>query len=376
MDAVRAKSFPANYSERVLEIINALSMTGLKGVEVLGSASIRSNLYAGDYDTMNKVKLPSTAAVASAVKEVVARLLRLPECYIGDIKCGTIAEWDPFRPDAYTEKNKIVNFNIKESQSIIDRIPQTALSPNERQRALRLLEKATTPWGFLEARKEIRFHILRWKPDQIQAGRMMYRGISISLEEAVKTGGMIKVDSVCVVNDRYTEFSMIYDVYVGKKRLTPATQNLILALSEDISYFLKNDPFKALKRLFSLTKATGNYAASTALVPILNSDLGRLYQIIGDLKTLRDMLERPSPPSAEIRTQIDQIKSRMGNIYNLKSFLEEEHDIIGEINTILKTPASAIVGKLVKLITKLSVILNTATETMLKKLGKMIQNEQ
>jgi hypothetical protein len=88
------------------------------------------------------------------------------------------------------------------------------------------------------------------------------------------------------------------------------------------------------------------------------------------------MLERPSPPSAEIRTQIDQIKSRMGNIYNLKSFLEEEHDIIGEINTILKTPASAIVGKLVKLITKLSVILNTATETMLKKLGKMIQNEQ
>ena len=54
--------------------------------------------------------------------------------------------------------------------------------------------------------------------------------------------------------------------------------------------------------------------------------------------------------------QIDDIRMRMGNIYQLKDFLKEEHQIIGWIESLLKS--SQIKTKLSKLIQKLQVILN------------------
>jgi hypothetical protein len=106
------------------------------------------------------------------------------------------------------------------------------------------------------------------------------------------------------------------------------------------------------------------YDVASSLVTILNSDLGRLYQIVGDLKTLQDLLKRPSVPLKEIKAQIDDIKGRIGNIYQLKDFLNQEHSIIGEIDAILKSPSTKLYGKLERLIDKLEGILNEATLKM------------
>lgn len=357
--ATEAKSFPGNYSDRVLDIVKALSMSGLKGVAVLGSYSIRSQIYAGDIDLQNTVSMPSVEAVAAELREIVKRLQFL-ETYIGDVKCGEIREWNPFRPNAIIQDKKITNFNIKESQSIIAAIPATAISPAERKRALELLEKATDPYGFLEAKKEIRYHILRWKPAQLLEGAMIYRGLRITLVDAIKTKGMIKIDVVADI-DRFTEMSMIYNISIKGTLITAKPPNLILSIAEDVSYYNKKNPFKAVKRLFSLAKATGNKKGADALIPILNSDLGRLYQIVGDLEVLKGLSEQPSPPWIDIRAQLDEIKARMGNIYTLRDFLREEHDIIGEINAVLKTQPTVIGAKLVKLISRLSGILDRAT---------------
>jgi hypothetical protein len=360
------KAFPANYSNRILEIIKALSMSGTKGIKILGSASIRSQLYAGDFDINNIVNMGSVKEIADELKDIIKRLRAVPECYIGDIKIGEIPEWNPFRPSAMLADKKIENFNIKESQSIIDSIPASAISQKERSDALNLLEKATTPKDFLTAKKEIKFHILRWKPEQILAGYLNYRGLTVTLQEAIMSRGLIKIDVVALVNSRYVEIAMVYSVSVKGSPLMRRQQPLLITLTEDFAYYSKIDPFKSVKRLFSIAKLTGDKKAIEKIVPILNSDLGRLYQIVSDLKVLKGLMERPQPPIQEIRSQIDDMRSRMGNIYQLKLFLDKEHDIIGELNTILNTPLTAVIGKIVKLITKLQGIIDEATVKIMK----------
>jgi hypothetical protein len=317
-------------------------------------------------DVNDSVKMGSISAVAEELKAIIKRVRAVEDCYIGDIKIGEVPEWTPLRLGALLADKKIENFNIKESQSVIDSIPASAISQKERADALDFLEKATNPLGFLTAKKEIKFHVLRWKPDQILAGYMNYRGLSVSLEEALKSKGMIKIDVVALVSSRFLELSMVYNVSVQGISITKKDQPIAITLAEDIAYYSETDPFKALKRLFSFAKLTGDKKTIQRLVPILNSDLGRLYQIVGDLKVLKGLMERPEPPVEEINSQIDEMRARMGNLYQLKAFLDKEHGIIGDIEALLKTPANARVGKIVKLITKLEGIINEATVKILK----------
>lgn len=358
---MQSKTFPDNYSTRVLDIISAASMSGLKGINILGSASIRSQLYSGDFDVNNTVNMKSIHAVEEALKTIIKRLR--PICYIGDIKIGELKEYQPFRPGAFVVDTVIQNFSIKESQSVIDAIPAYAITPKERSDALELLENATTPFGFVTAKKEIKFHILRWKPDQILAGEMVYRGVRVTLADAIKSGGMIKLDLAFNYNNRFIEAGIVYTLSINGKRITAPEQPLVLSLAEDFLYYSTTDPFKALKRLFSYAKLIKDKKTISVLVPILNSDLGRLYQILGDLKVLKGLLERPSPPIEDIRYQIDDMRARMGNIYSTKMILDKESNIISDLKQILRSPSLS-TSKIDKLISFLQEIMNATTVNM------------
>lgn len=333
------KSFPENYSQSVLEVLEAMSMTKLKKLLIVGSSSIRSQLYSADYDALEKVSIKSASEVVNQLQSIIKRLRVLPDCFIGDIKCGEVPQWDPFTLNAHVnmDNEKIVDFNIKQSQSKIDSLVQAkVISPSEAKGANTLLDKATTPMGFLTAKKAIRFHILRWKPYQILEGRQEYRGSTFTLEDAVMSGGLIKIDVVSNIDNRFTEFSVIYNLYKGGVLLTKKSLNLINSLKEDVMYYGHLSPFKGMKRMFALAKAQKNESKMRHLIPLLNSDLGRLYQIISDLSVIHELLERPNKPIKDIRYQLDEMKARMGNLYQLRDFLKEEHDIIGQIESALK----------------------------------------
>jgi len=362
MELYAAKSFPDNYSDKVLTILRALSMTNLKHLGLRGSSSIRSQLYAADYDGYEKVDTKSIGTIASKLKDIMKKLRSLHECYVSDIKCGEVPEWNVFRKNARIQNNKVYDFNMKECQSRVDALRrQNIITLKEAEESNAILEKATTIWGFLEAKKTIRYHILRWKPLDILNGFLEYRNHKFDLEDAIESGGMVKIDVIANVYDRFTEFSVIYDIFMNGQRVTDPPPPIEQSLNEDIVYFNKSNPFKALKRIFALAKLHRETKYANSLVAILNSDLGRLYQIVSDLKTLRDLLDRSNVPLKEIKAQIDDMKERMGNIYLLKDFLKQEHQIIGWIEAILKSPLTKMKSKLDTLIDTLMVILNRAT---------------
>lgn len=369
MSLYASKRFPDNYSERVLEILTALSMTGLKGIEVVGSASQRAQLYSSDYDASENVRAKN---IPEELKQIIQRVRGLEETYFGDIKCGHIPEYD-ILASAKVVDGKVVGFNKLSSIKGIDlALEQRAITQEEAKQFRSILNKVTSPLELLEAKKEIRFHILRWTPAQILAGELFYRGMMFTLDQAVNSGGLIKIDVIANIHDRFTECSMIYNVYKGKKLITLQPSPIRISLAEDILYYSEREPFKALKRLYSLTKYDKNEEAAKLILPLLNSDLGRLNAIISDLNTLHSLLElRNFEPTPDVIDQIDVMREKMGNIYLLKDFLKAEYDIIGEINNLIRSPKTQVLGKIERLSKKLSVILKDET---LKISSKMIKD--
>jgi hypothetical protein len=369
MDALATKAFPDNYSQEVLKIFTALSMTDLKKFFLVGSASLRSQQYSADFDCMEKVRISNAAEMVHNLRDVVKSLRSIPDCFIGDIKCGEEKAWDVFNQNAGVVDDKVQNFNPTESKGRVAKLrSNNIITPTEAKEADALLDKATTRLGFINAKKTIKFHILRWKPQQILEGAQEYRGYRFTLEDAVTSGGLIKVDAVANIADRYTEFSAIYDTYLNGKLVSERASNIVQSLTDDILFYNQTNPFKSLKRFFALVKLRKDTEAAAVLVPILNSDLGRLYQIIGDLHTLRGLLDRPSSAYnlKQILSQIDDMKARLGNLYQLRDFLSKEHSIIGSLNALLSSPATSIKGKLDKLILELEGINNEGTEKIIK----------
>jgi len=355
MDLIREKHFPGNYTEQVLDVLKKMSITDLKHVKIVGSTSVRSQQYAGDIDADNTVKIDSYAQAAEALKEVIKRIGSDPSIFITDFKIGEVTMWDVLHGE----------FDLVKSLKKLSALKKSIISEAEFKGAERLLRAVKDPLTLVEAKKGIRFHILRWKPSEVLAGVKNIRGITISLEDAIASGGLIKLD-VIKDTDRFTEISMIYTLKLNGKQVTKVGQNLIESLKEDIVYFDKRNAFKALKRAFSLAKVTKNTSELEFLVPILNSDLGRLYNIVSNLETILLLLEQPNVPIASVHENLDEIKARMGNIYSLEEFLDVETNILGALETMKKMSAKRLKPALLSLSTSLQTILNKETEKKLK----------
>lgn len=358
---VREKDFPGNYSTPLLRVLDAASLTGLTGLRVVGSFAIRSQQYAGDVDAVETVRAPSVKSIARKLTEAVKQLRALPGVFFGDIKIGEIPEWEivPPRPE---------DFNRTASAARVDALRADGiLTESEAKEAHRLVETATTLLGYLTARKTLRHHILRWTPADILEGVVSPRGDQIvSLEDALASGGVVKIDLIVFVDDRFVEVSVLYTLFVGSKRLTADLPPLAPALREDIAFYSTTDPFKALKRSFSLAKHLKDTRALEVLTPLLNSDLGRLYQIVGDLTTLLTVLGRA--PMSRIRDVLDEFRVRFGFLTSVDF---DNSETLGTLLSLLAQPSKErLRPQLTKLRDTLQRKLNRATTKEVKALGK------
>jgi len=371
MEAVfKEKSYPANYPADALAIIEAMSFSRGKSVHIMGSMAMRSQQYAGDYDLFEEVQTKGSEHqalrdLADRFKEIVKTLMGAKNVYVGDIKSGAIAEWEILNTNAGIVDGKIVNFNAVESNHRIDELEKAKIiSGGEAKFARSLIKESMTPEDLIEAKKELKFHIVRWSPQEVIHGSKVLRDKKrYTLEEAFSSPSLTKLDVIGFIeNNRFTDFSIIYEFFNKGKALNNFPLNVGQSLKEDVIYYKAHgNHFKVLKRMLAIAKLNKDSDAVNKLIPILNSDLGRLYLIISDVGTLIELLENERKvPMPLVRFQLDQMKARMGNIYNLPDFLSEEHDLIGDINAILKmTNKPQLLSRLHQIKTKMEGILNT-----------------
>jgi hypothetical protein len=349
-----------------------MSFTKGKSVGLLGSMSLRSQQYAGDYDSFEVVNMKESSdrvalhMLAVRFQAIIKDLRGLANTYIGDIKAGSIEEWRVLPRDARVKDGKVVEMDVVASRRKLDELERAkVISANEKKYGESLLKGRMTPFRFLTAKQHLKFHVVRWSvPDILHGEKRLRDGRTFTLEEAFSSPAITKMDVISLVqNNRYTDFSMIYYFRNNGVLLNPDIYDFVDSIKENILYFTKTgNPFKVLKRKFALAKFEKDAKTIKRLTPILNSDLGRLYHVVGDIGTLINLLEEEKPNPKILKFEIDQFISRLSNVYTLKDYLKEEHDILGVIQSTLKeTKKDALLAKLRHLEDVLQRILGTAT---------------
>ncbi|NBO23056.1 hypothetical protein EBU94_06950, partial [bacterium] len=207
------------------------------------------------------------------------------------------------------------------------------------------------------------------KPDEVLKGKKQIRGgLTITLEQAFGSPTIAKLDVIGFVQqNRFTDFSVIYEFHNKGHPLNPDKIDIVKSLKENIiAYESEGNIFKSLKRRFALAKYEGDHKIILELTPILNSDLGRLYIIIGDIGTLIALLEDFKAPQTKIKYEINQFKNRLANIYTLRDYLKNENKILSEIDSIVKRPTGTMIEPLSKLRDELEKYLQDNTKKIIK----------
>lgn len=370
------KQYPDEYPEDIKSIIDAMTISG--SPEIIGSSLIRNQLFTADIDTQDIIEsnIPLNkfiSLMSSKLQKIIRNLLELPNVYIGDIKIGKIKEWQVITNITKITKNQVVNYNQQYSINKLNSANKNkAINQEEYNLILKLLKTKITPDELLELKELCKFHIIRWKPEEVLIGhKELPNGLEYTLEDGLRTKSTTKIDVITwAQNNKYIEMSMNYYLY-NKGRLISHKDDFNNSIRQGIfSLYKEGNYFKISKRIFLLLKNT-NIPLKTKLLKLFNTDLGILYQIIGDISVLEYLIENERYLSKEkIYYEIDQFKYRLASVSGF-NYIKERSSILKNINDILsiKNIKDPKVLKELDLIKKeLKTILNNYTKEYLKKL--------
>jgi hypothetical protein len=301
---LKQKKYPSQYPADAVKVLNAMSFSRGERIKIVGSQSLQSQTYAGDYDAYEVVE-GSEEELVKGFQAIIRTLRRMKHVYIGDIKAGVIEEW---------------NVDVRKPAEKIERLLADGIISKEEAKA--------DP-------KTAKFHIIRWTPDQVLKGRQTLRdGRTYTLKEAFHSPTITKLDVVALVDKRYTEFSIIYEFRHNGKILNKTDDNPEKSLRDDIKlYQAEGNFYKALKRKFSLAKLLNKAKDIKRYSDLINSETGKLYTLYSDVKTLADLLERTDINADTLRQAINNFSVRLRNIYADDIHLKDKKDLLLQLRS-------------------------------------------
>jgi hypothetical protein len=170
---------------------------------------------------------------------------------------------------------------------------------------------------FAIAKKEVRFGVIRWKPKDVKAGFVTLRdGTTLTLEEALQQKAMTKVDVIAWIENRFVECEMLYMIKKnGKMLLNDTMEEVRQQIKENILlYSSKGNWMKVAKRMYNLSRMDGATTIQEQLrTRVFNSDLGRLYSVLSDARSLEDLKENSQLASDKkrIHQETDGFRARL-----------------------------------------------------------------
>ena len=206
---------------------------------------------------------------------------------------------------------------------------------------------------------ELNGESVRWNYDNMKKGFQIINNKKITFQECLLMDSTIKLDEVVFINGLATEITNNYFIKIGN--LGNYKQNtkddIIKMLEESYEECIKEKKyFKALKRKFSIYQIKHPNQIQKKLLLLLNSNSGRLYKVISDLKLIILLLEfkGKKPTKLQIINNLQQIK-----FFNSKITKFNLQFVANDIDTICKmTNEKSMIKNLEKLVDKLNTILN------------------
>lgn len=156
-----------------------------------------------------------------------------------------------------------------------------------------------------------------WKVDEIMAGVKD----GLLLKDAIKIKDVVKVDIIGPYDERYLEMSTFFVlksnegyVNVNKEYFESLTESLLT----DIKEFKSTKPFKAVKRMWSLSRINKNLEVLDKLKDLVKSNIALLAQINADLETIELLLEHDSNYDTNfIINELNSFKEKISSVLDL-----------------------------------------------------------
>ena len=381
MDILKTKRYPLNYAPDVLEIIQKVAYDPTQ-IEIMGSQNLRSQTFAADFDLYEEVKssykLDITALQKNILRfqQIIRDLLKTPNCIIADIKAGIVPQWTVIPDDVYISNDRIIGYDAENAREKLRTVFEAGLLTDREYLALReRIQDDITPGRFSLLKKDLRFHIVRWSPEEVLSGtKILPSGDTITLQDAFRSPSIIKVDLVVYLDSlqRFVEFSIIYQFKNNRTTFNQFKMDAQREIRQNLFYYLaEGNYFKVCKRMFSLARLNDWEDDLYRLNEILTSDIGNLYSIISDCETILFILENESYiPLEKIRHTLDGFRTRLGAVYSVNA---DKPSVLRKILSIQALPSTTkgkleLFKQMTRLIEFFSVLLNRHTEEMMRDL--------
>lgn len=332
------------------EIYNKIKLISINKDNFIpfGSWTYKSQLYPGDVDLMEASEkcCDRDTAVKYFVKEIqkiVKNVLNERLIYLGDVKAGIDKRFNIDIGNIIYDSNiKIIGYNPNNIKSHLNQLYQSSLlNQDEYKYALDLIQNNISVIDYEKLSDFLRSKwLLRWNATELLNGyKILIGNKKYSLADAIQDNTMTKIDIWGNINNRFVEITNVYMLYYVNKEGERVLLNfendlslMIQKLHEEAMKFLYSptyfNPFKMVKRIWSISRITKRYDIIKILTPFMQSDLGRLSQLKSEIETIISILENvKSPPKKTIYEQIDNFRTRFANIYQI-DFDEEALDNI------------------------------------------------
>jgi hypothetical protein len=335
------KKYPADYSNEVLTVIKAMSFTSGKGVKLVGSYTLRNQVYAGDVDALELVPIKSVNECVKRFQDVVKNVVNIPFTYISDIKCGSVEEWRVVPTNAKIVEGKVEGYDSGAILGKVKHLHDTKIISDEQfMVAKRMLKNHVNAVEFLALQKELRYNIIRWSlKDMIAGYKILQDGRKYTLAEGVQSPTISKLDVVSWVSgNHFTDFEMIYEFKLRGHIINKGLRDLDIAIRESVLLMRREgNYFKMAKRMYALARYYDYKHDLKPLNDLFIGDLGRLYGIYGDANSLKYLIENVDDlPKDKIEYEVDQFVGRLSNVV-IPTYLRREATIMSIVNR-LKNP--------------------------------------
>ena len=326
------KKYPADYSNEVMTILTAMSFTNGKNVSLVGSFTLRPQVYAGDIDAYEFVPIKSIKNTVERFQDLVKRVVKIPFTYISDIKCGSIDEWNVISENVQVRNGKVDGYNAKDILDKVKELYDTNIIDNKDYSfAKSLIKERITPAEFIDLQKELRYNIIRWSLQDIIAGhKVLQDGRLYTLEQAIQSPTITKLDLVTWIGgNRFTDIEIIYIFKMGERIVNKGLGDFEGAVKSSILLLkTKKNYYKMAKRMYTIARFYDYKKDIKILSDLFVGDLGRLYSIYGDTDALLFLIENVHElPKDKIAFEVDYFITRLSNV-SIPMYMDREKKIM------------------------------------------------
>ena len=173
-----------------------------------------------------------------------------------------------------------------------------------------------------------KLYFIEFKIEYIDGTKIKLHNVNDIKLSMFKNISFIKIDYIVFLDFVFKEVSIMYIF----KENDMDTDDVIKKLTDDYSELIDNgEKFKAMKRVFSVYKIQKDYPNMKRLTSLFNSNLGKIYEINSNLKTILLLKTMYDDPLTMKRIEVNLKFLKIDPNDDLNKIIKENDKVLNNI---------------------------------------------